>query len=75
MRIVSMNFAQSDVDCRPHEHYMASFPGRAVTDFVTRYERRLRLRRIYCDYFRFPTPYMVQAYVPFLRSMLPELVK
>jgi hypothetical protein len=81
--IVSMNMAQTPEECAPFFHYEGSFGARGAKGLVRAYPHYFDpLQRppdtrvsIYCDYVRFPSEYMSQAYGPLLREMLPALVQ
>jgi hypothetical protein len=74
--IVSLNKDQIADQCNPQRHLYAHFDRRAVGELIKTFgtKGQLALDAIYADYFRFPGAYLREAYEPFLRSMLPELI-
>jgi hypothetical protein len=75
-RIVSLNKDQTANQCNPQRHLFAHFDRRAVGELIKTFgtKGQLSMDAIYADYFRFPGAYLRDAYEPFLRSMLPELI-
>jgi hypothetical protein len=70
--IISMNKDTVVEHCSPHVHLQSSFSHRAVADLKQLVQRPLSF--IFADYFRFPSEYLLQSYIPFLRDMLPKLI-
>ena len=75
--IISMNMAQTAAECAPHKHLQGHFGRRPVRELIEKFgaDGRLVLDEIFCDYVRFPAGYMLQAYGPVVREMIPALVQ
>jgi len=72
MHLITLNMAQKEEDCMPGQHVEASFDQRVVKQLLDKFGTRFVLHRIFLDYFRFPSDYMLTAYGPF---MLPKLIE
>ena len=75
MHLTTLNMAQTEDDCMPGQHVEASFDQRVAKQLVAKFGSSFVFDRIFLDYFRFPSDYMLTAYGPFLRSMLPKLIE
>lgn len=76
LHVVSCSDLEQHVE--PAHHVAARYGTRASTsirDFLAQHALSPRLDRIYLDYFRFPSAYMLVAYTDFLVHMLPRLLE
>jgi hypothetical protein len=60
-RIISMNMAQTSQECLPHTHIQGSYGRRSVKG-IQNVIGSAKFDAVYLDYFRFPGPYLMQAY-------------
>jgi hypothetical protein len=72
--VISCAFAPGVDVCEPGKHISGYFSARCVrSQFKKTFS--FPFSNVFLDYFRFPSVYLVQAYTPFFKEMLEELIK
>jgi hypothetical protein len=74
-QVVTMSMGMRADDCEPGQHYEGYFSRRSVRGLKELLGKEEAVQYLLLDYFRFPTTYMFDAFLPFLKEMRPALLQ